>query len=70
MTAMVSALAQVIGSTHRNPDDDQLHAHNTPLALSQSSNTEGDDQSQPVLHQDQGIYNPIIILSMILCDCY
>ncbi|XP_038709560.1 ethylene-responsive transcription factor ERF115-like [Tripterygium wilfordii] len=52
MTAMVSALAQVIGSSHGNPDNDQVHGNTNPLVLSQSSNTEEENLPQPV--QDQG----------------
>ncbi|KAK9278567.1 hypothetical protein L1049_028139 [Liquidambar formosana] len=48
MLTMVSALTQVIGSSDQNP----LHVHGNPLAMSESSTTDHHDPSQPT--QDQG----------------
>lgn len=50
MDVMVSALAQVIGSSHNN----SAQVHENPLTSTQSS-TEN-DQTQPAV-QDQGIYH-------------
>lgn len=48
MDVMVSALSQVIGSSHSNP----AQVHENPVTSTQSS-TENDHQTQPVV-QDQG----------------